>query len=277
MEDKIQLSVNKKPFSLQLEPAIEVAEGDRKFAATLAKGLDLLRAFQTQIGPLGNKELAELTGYPKSTITRLTYTLVKTGYLSHGKDGKFQISPRVLSLGYPLLVSQKMRHICHDYMAEIAALGNYTLGLAVHDGPSMVYIDECTGSSMNKLRLDIGARIEIVRSSVGRAYLSAIDENQRNQFFEQLAPVYGDEWPLLLPKIQQSLAEVEQRGLCLVDQEWRKDTRGVAVPLVSEDGKTVMALNCAAPVYSVSNETLEQEIGPRLVHTASNLSLLIGT
>jgi len=265
------------PFALQLEPPVEVDKSDRKFVATLAKGMDLLRAFQARIGPLGNKELVALTGYPKATVSRMTYTLVKTGYLRQLRDGKFEISARVLSLGYPLLVSQRMRHICHDYMADIARTGNYTLGLAVQDGPSMVYIDECTGSSLNKLRLDIGARIEIVRSAVGRAYLSAIDEVQRTEHYARLAPVYGEEWSALLPRIECSLAEVRERGFCLVDREWRKDTRGVAVPLVSPDGQTVMALNCAAPVYSVSNETLVEEIGPRLVHTASNLSLLIGT
>jgi DNA-binding IclR family transcriptional regulator len=268
---------SKMPFALRLEPAVDADSGDRKFVATLAKGLDLLRAFQTRIGPLGNKELVELTGYPKATVSRMTYTLVKTGYLRQRGDGKFEISARVLSLGYPLLVGQRMRHICHDYMADIAGMGNYTLGLAVQDGPSMVYIDECTGSSLNKLRLDIGARIEIVRSAVGRAYLSAIDEVQRAEYYAQLAPIYGDEWPALLPRIERSLAEVRERGFCLVDREWRKDTRGVAVPLVSADGQTVMALNCAAPVFGASNETLVEEIGPRLVHTASNLSLLIGT
>jgi len=265
------------PFALKLEPAFDADRSDRKFVATLAKGLDLLRAFQAQIGPLTNKELVALTGYPKATVSRMTYTLVKTGYLHRRRDGSFEISARVLSLGYPLLVGQQMRHICHDYMTEIARMGNYTLGLAVQDGPSMVYIDECTGSSLNKLRLDIGARIEIVRSAVGRAWLSAIDEATRLKFYEQFAPAYGDEWSALLPRIEQSLAEIRERGFCLVDREWRKDTRGVGVPLVSTDGQTVMALNCAAPVYSVSNETLVDEIGPRLAHTASNLSLLIGS
>jgi len=277
MQNKKTSASKNMPFALHLEPAVDADKSDRKFVATLAKGLDLLRVFQAQIGPLGNKELVALTGYPKATVSRMTYTLVKTGYLRQRRDGKFEISARVLSLGYPLLVSQRMRHICHDYMAEIASMGNYTLGLAVQDGPSMVYIDECTGSSLNKLRLDIGARIEIVRSAVGRAWLSAIDEQQRTEFYQQLAPVYGDEWSALLPRIKQSLAEIRARGFCLVDREWRNDTRGVAVPLISTDGQTVMAMNCAAPVYGVSNETLVEDIGPRLVHTANNLSLLIGT
>lgn len=272
-----ELTDGQKPFGLLLEPDYEPEENDRKFIATLAKGLNLLRVFQARIGPLSNKELVELSGYPKATVSRMTYTLVKTGYLNQRADGLFEISPRVLSLGYPLLVSQRVRSIAHDYMAEIAALGNYTLALAVPDGLSMVYIDECTGSSMNKLRLDVGARIEMVRSSSGRAYLAAIDSARREQYFELFQRSYGDQWAELCPRVEQSIDEVQTRGFCLVDREWRKDTRGVAVPLRSADGQTVMSLNCSAPVYGATNETLVEEIGPRLVHLASNLSLLIGT
>lgn len=275
--DSQAVADSKIPFALRLEPTFEAEQGDRKFVTTLAKGLNLLRVFQARIGPLGNKELVELTGYPKATVSRMTYTLVKTGYLRQLHDNKFEISPRVLSLGYPLLVSQRIRLIAHDYMADIAALGNYTLGLAQPDGLSMVYIDECTGSAMNKLRLDIGARIEIVRSSVGRAYLSTLSDEHRAEYFLQFSAAYTDEWPSLRSSIEQSIAEIHQRGFCLVDREWRKDTRGVAVPLESADGQTVMALNCAAPIYGASNETLIEEIGPRLVHTASNLSLIMGT
>jgi len=36
---------SKMPFALRLEPAVDADSGDRKFVATLAKGLDLLRAF----------------------------------------------------------------------------------------------------------------------------------------------------------------------------------------------------------------------------------------
>jgi len=273
-----QQSMDKqKPFGLLLEPDYEPAENDRKFIATLAKGLNLLRVFQARIGPLSHKELVALSGYPKATVSRMTYTLVKTGYLTQRADGLFEISPRVLSLGYPLLVSQRVRSIAHDYMAEIAAMGNYTLALGVPDGLSMVYIDECTGSSMNKLRLDVGARIEMARSSSGRAYLAVIDSASREHFFDQFQATYGDEWAELRLRVEQSIDEVQQRGFCLVDREWRKDTRGVAVPLRSADGQTVMSLNCAAPVYGATNETLVEEIGPRLVHLATNLSLLIGT
>jgi DNA-binding IclR family transcriptional regulator len=55
---------------------------DRQFVNGLARGLEVLRAFRPDDGPLGNHALAERTGLPRSTVSRLTYTLTSLGYLS---------------------------------------------------------------------------------------------------------------------------------------------------------------------------------------------------
>src|ERR1041384_854808 len=61
-------------------PAVET---DRKFVTALARGLEVLRAFTPAEGLLGNGEIAERTRLPKPTVSRLTYTITKLGYLSH--------------------------------------------------------------------------------------------------------------------------------------------------------------------------------------------------
>ena len=59
------------------------AKNDRHFVTALARGLDVLSAFRSRDRTLGNQELARRCGLPKSTISRLTYTLTKQGYLEH--------------------------------------------------------------------------------------------------------------------------------------------------------------------------------------------------
>src|SRR6187402_2739745 len=57
------------------------AKADRHFVTALARGLDLLACFRARDRVLSNQELARRSGLPKSTISRLTYTLTKIGYL----------------------------------------------------------------------------------------------------------------------------------------------------------------------------------------------------
>jgi DNA-binding IclR family transcriptional regulator len=266
-----------KPLVLDFESHGLNKGHDRKFITALARGLEVLRAFQSRVGSMSNKEISQLTNIPKPTITRLTYTLSEMGYLRQNKeDGKYELSAGILSLGYPLLSGLRVRHFAHDYMSELASSGGCTVALASQDRMSMVYVDECCGNSSTTLRLDIGARIEIARSSIGRAWLAGLREEERQEMFLQLASAYSDEWPELKARAEDAIEQIRERGFCLVDQEWRKDTRTVSMPLVSPDGNTVMAISCGGPTFAVSVESLEQKLGPRLRHIGENISMFLG-
>jgi hypothetical protein len=76
-------------------------EGDRQFATTLARGLEVLRCFTPLEPLLGNKEISVRTGLPKPTVSRLTYTLTKLGYLRHN-----------IRLGSPTTATAPSRWAC---------------------------------------------------------------------------------------------------------------------------------------------------------------------
>src|ERR1700730_13694970 len=98
-------------------------EGDRQFATTLARGLEVLRCFTPLEPLLGNKEISVRTGLPKPTVSRLTYTLTKLGYLRHNmRLGKYQLGSAVLSIGYPLLASMKVKQAAPAAVEEAGGL-----------------------------------------------------------------------------------------------------------------------------------------------------------
>lgn len=79
------------------------AKEDRHFVTALARGLEVLSAFRSRDRMLGNQELASRSGLPKSTISRLTHTLTREGYLEPASDGKgasgYRLGSAVLALG----------------------------------------------------------------------------------------------------------------------------------------------------------------------------------
>ncbi|NIQ10280.1 MAG: helix-turn-helix domain-containing protein, partial [Gammaproteobacteria bacterium] len=58
---------------------------DPQVITALARGLSVLRCFRQGDRFLGNQEIAERTGLPKATVSRLTNTLTVLGYLNHSK------------------------------------------------------------------------------------------------------------------------------------------------------------------------------------------------
>lgn len=96
-------------------------EDDRQFITALARGLELLRCFSAKQPHLGNQELSQMTGLPKPTITRLTHTLSRLGYIRQVPNStKFQLSVGVLAFGYSMLSNVSIRSIAQPYMKDLA-------------------------------------------------------------------------------------------------------------------------------------------------------------
>ncbi|WP_154390867.1 helix-turn-helix domain-containing protein, partial [Bordetella pertussis] len=91
------------------------------FITALARGLDVLRCFRPGVRALGNLDLARLTGLPKPTISRITYTLTELGYLRyHADTGKYSPGYAVLALGFGVLASLEVRELAKAGMSELA-------------------------------------------------------------------------------------------------------------------------------------------------------------
>jgi DNA-binding IclR family transcriptional regulator len=250
---------------------------DRKFVWALARGLEILRAFRPGQGPLGNSELSELTNLPKATVSRLTYTLKELGYLTFIKRlGKYEPSPSILALGYPVLSNLRVRQVAHEYMQQLASHANASVALASRDRLCMIYVDACSSNAITTLRLDIGSRVQMGMTAIGRAFLAGISEAERDYIFSKLQKVHGADWPDVKARIDDAVAQVADRGFCYVDSEWKRDVRAVGVPLLSADGTTVMAMNCGGPAFALDPQQLQEDFGPRLVHLCRSIGPMIG-
>src|SRR4029078_6090093 len=93
---------------------------DRKFVVALARGLDVLRVFTPREGLLDNQEIALRTGLPKATVSRLTYTLTRLGYLAHlDRLEKYQLAPVALAISYSTLRHMRTLHVAQHPMDEL--------------------------------------------------------------------------------------------------------------------------------------------------------------
>src|SRR4249919_3465991 len=76
------------------------AKKDRHFVTALARGLEVLACFRSGDVMLGNGELAERCRLPKSTVSRLSQTLERLGYLRYVDDvAKYRLGGATLALG----------------------------------------------------------------------------------------------------------------------------------------------------------------------------------
>ncbi len=250
--------------------------GGRLFVSALARGLDVLGAFRAGDRALGNLELAERTGLPKPTISRITHTLTQLGYLSYdGRTATYQLGGRALSLSFTALANLDVRRIARPVMTELAESNNLHVTLGTRDRLMMLNIETCEGHALVGLRLPPGFRMPMAVTAMGKAYLAAIGEDERSKILSEIRKQHGDEWQMIRKSVERSIADVEKRGFCISAGEWRKDINAVGAAIIPPNGGTVYALSFGGPAYLVSPEQLE-EYGPAIAEAAKKISASLG-
>lgn len=250
-------------------------EKDRKFVEALSRGLDVLRAFSQGSVILGNQDIARLTGLPKPTVSRMTYTLTKLGYLSYNPVlEKYQLSSGVLALGYAYVSNLKVRQLAKPYMDEFARRTNMSVGLTCRDRLHMIYVENQMPPEASLLRMEIGLKLPMATTSAGRAYFAAISESGRQLLTDALIEKYGREsWPEKKEGLDRAMEDFEQHGFCFSLGEWDRNINSAGVPVRLQDG-TIMALTFAAPSYLVSAEKLRGSIAHQLAMLGSDIESL---
>lgn len=250
-------------------------EKDRKFVEALSRGLDVLRAFSQGSVILGNQDIARLTDLPKPTVSRMTYTLTKLGYLSYNPVlEKYQLSSGVLALGYAYVSNLKVRQLAKPYMDEFARRTNMSVGLTCRDRLHMIYVENRMPPEASLLRMEIGLKLPMATTSAGRAYFAAITESGRKLLTDALIEKYGpDSWPEKKEGLDRAMEDYKTHGFCLSLGEWDRNINSAGVPVRLQDG-TIMALTCAAPSYLVSAEKLRSSIAHQLAMLGSDIESL---
>lgn len=250
----------------------EFNSSDRKFVVALARGLEILRAFRQDGELLGNKDLAQRSGLSKSTVSRLTYTLCKLGYLHYLQDtARYRLAPPVLSLGFACLASLPVRELALPMMRELAAYSGLPVALAARDRTSMVYVERVRSPNPVTLAVEVGAHIKLATSALGRAYIAGLCQDEREAVFEELAEHEGASWPSIRNGIERALECYEKHGFCTSIGEWKVGVNSVAVPFVPSDGSPVLAFNVGGPADQLPFELIFSDMGSRLVEIAKRV------
>ena len=248
-------------------------EGDRQFATTLARGLELLRCFSPTQPVLGNKDLAQRLNLPRPTVSRLVYTLMCMGYLAQDQDsGKYRLGSAVVSLGFPLLETFPVRQRARPGMLELAQQVRGTVAIAIRDRLDMVCIEVTRGGDRSGHPIDIGRTYSMCGTAVGRAYLAACSPQERQAILNQIQVKAPEEWAQHKDRLLHALAEYARWGCCTSVGEVYPDVQAVAVPLGRVDRGELAAINASFQRRTLNERWLLEEVGPKLIGLARRLA-----
>lgn len=249
---------------------------DRSFVVALSRGLDVLRAFRPNDGLLGNQEIAARTNLPKPTISRLTYTLTKLGYLTQvPRFEKYQLAPAAMALGYAALANMGVRHLSDPYRDQLMRETGGAVAVGARDRLNMIYFGQSRSELTVGVLLDVGSRVPIATSAMGRAYLWALPEDERATLMRDIKDHVGANWPKVRDGIDRAGECIAKHGFAMSAGEWHNDIHAVGVALKLNDGTGPYAFNCGAPAYKFSEVLLKNDVGPRLVAMVRSIEVAL--
>jgi DNA-binding IclR family transcriptional regulator len=266
------------PSSTDTRPrAAKPNEGAGDEIIALSRGLTLLRRVASADAPISNRELAELTGIPKPTVSRITATLVGAGFLFQLPDSeRFVLTASVLELSNGFLRNFDIRARARPLLIDLAERTSLSVHLMARDRLDMVVIETIRPrSAVLVSRLEVGSRVDLARTAVGRAYLAALSETERREVMAGLQVASGDDWPHIHARLAASLEETRALGFAISAGEWYSELNAIAAGFVGPSGVRY-AVNCGGAAHLCPREWLIDHAAPVLTECIERIVDEIG-
>ncbi len=247
------------------------------FVASLARGLEVIRAFSREAPEMTLSQVAARTGLTRAAARRFLITLERLGYVC--ADGKrFRLAPRILDLGFAYLSSVDIWNAAMPQMEAVSAATGESCSACVIEGCEIVYVARVPTRRVMSVSLNLGARLPALATSLGRVLLAHLPaEKARERVFSCAHRAYTAHTVTDREVLWEMLQTVRAQGWALVDQELEEGLRSIAVPLRGKSGKVVAAMNVGGHTSRVSVQCLREETLPILARAAEAIaSSLIG-
>jgi IclR family acetate operon transcriptional repressor len=218
--------------------------------------------------PLGVGELAETTGLPKSTTSRLVSALERQGLVQ--RAGGLRPGPVLMRFAQrglgPTLVE-----LADDALRRLADESGETVNLAVPTPVGVEHVAQRDSRHFVGIANWVGKRVPLHSAANGKVFL-AYGAAPVPAGLEQLTPrTIADR-----TELARELDRVRERGYATAADELELGLSAVAAPVRGVDGAVVAALSISAPTLRLPAGRM-RALAPALLEQARALSARIGT
>lgn len=232
--------------------------------AAFSKFMTVLQLIADAASPLGIAQIAALSGYPRPTVYRIVGALIAEGLVVDSLRGStFELGPRLMTLASRSWERSDLRVAAIDALQTLRDITQETVHLAVRSGSEMVFIEKLESPHAVRMASRIGTRVTLYSSSVGKAYLAALDANARTALLRGIALERLTPNTIVEPAVLAAeLDTTRERGHAedREENEAQIFCYGCAIP--DPDGRPVACISVSIPLFRRSATPQETYIAP---------------
>ncbi|GHF54843.1 IclR family transcriptional regulator domain-containing protein [Seohaeicola zhoushanensis] len=218
---------------------------DRSTAATFAKGMAVLAAFDGSAPALTLADIARATGQDRAAARRGALTLVQLGFLTQSGRA-FALTPKVLTLAAGYLRANHFGHRVQPVLNRHAAQLEAEIVLAAREGTEVLLLAQSTlASGPVSFGFTPGSRLPLLHTSLGRMLL-ALEPDPGPLAEAAELPRHTERSLGSRAEVLASVAEARAAGFAETDGEFESGIVGYAVP-VSAPGAAGLVVGTSMP------------------------------
>jgi IclR family pca regulon transcriptional regulator len=242
---------------MQTETEADDGGHNRDFVSSLARGLEVIKAFDQQSPMMTLSDIARKTGLTRASARRFLLTLEKLGYV-HNDSKYFELTAKVLELGYAYLSSLALSDLAAPYMEEIVREVQESCSASVLVGDEIVYIARIPTSRIMSVSLNIGTKLPAFCTSMGRVLLSALSDAEIKVLLKKTTVTKRTQYTITdKEELLTIIRGVRRDGFAMVDQELELGLRSIAVPVVDRRGAVRASINISAHASRAAAEEMK--------------------
>lgn len=240
---------------------------------SIERAFALLRALA--LGPGGVTELAERTGLPKSTVSRLLSALEDERAVEQRESaGDYRLSTGLLDLAAGAQPSRNLVVAARPHLLELAGRIGEVAGVSTFDLDSgtVLYLDHAQqGGDDVTVRDWTGERAPMHAVPSGLAVLAHLPDSDVDRY---LAGELLRSTPYTMTDedaLRHRLADIRSLGYVWVYQEFSEDINSVAAAVLTPDRRIVGALHVHGPAYRYPDPDRAHDYGVLVTEAAQRL------
>lgn len=243
---------------------------------SLSRGLNVLDFIARHQG-VTLSQIVEATGLSVGVTHRILAELSRSGFVWRSQLSKQYFGAPIIASTPINSYASILLSAAAQPMADLVSRIGWPSDLFVHQVTEMVVIESTRPSSPFHLRWSrIGRKVPLLLSSVGRAVLSKMNEDERADIYQELrkAGVWRSQCALLSKPLDFILSEATERGFAEREHKYAGpllEARGeasIGIALMAK-GVIVGALNIWWPSSADSSKLLVKELSMELLHCKS--------
>jgi IclR family KDG regulon transcriptional repressor len=231
--------------------------------ASVSKALELLVAFSAEAPIWSLSDLARHLDVPKSTAHNLLQTLKQFDLVRQDAETRlYRIGPRALELG--LLFAKSSRDLVHvrPVLRRLLDSTGETCKYGMLSNGQVVIVAAVESGFQLHTRGDIGTRWDLHSTSLGKAILAALPDDEAREILERRGmPKHTPATISTWPEMQRELNAIRERGYALDLEENEPGVRCVAAAATDPLRGTVAAISVSGPRDRVPDERIQKISG----------------